>query len=130
LLPAGRASILALSEIGFAWLLGVTVLREPTNALAITGTLAVFGGCAFAATAKKDAKPPSLADATVPGARRRHAPLAAADERVVVDAADWAEGGVEVALQLSTSTTPGRTHVGGWTSSVSDGTSAEQSDGR
>ena len=50
MLPAGRAAILALSELCFAWVLDVSVLREPTNSLAAAGTATVFIGCALAAS--------------------------------------------------------------------------------
>ena len=74
-LQAGRAAVLALSELGFAWLCGVVVLREATNALACVGTLAIFVGSALAATA---AAPP-----TTP------AKLADADAAAAASKEDW-----------------------------------------
>ena len=109
MLAAGRAAVIALSEIGFAWLLDVTVLREPTNALAAAGTLTVFLGGALAATgaAARSSTAPSrgsksasigLDASTVESAeaelgglpeQRRGASLAAADGARAVVASDW-----------------------------------------
>ncbi len=47
-IPAGRASILSLTELSFSWALDVFVLREPTDALSIAGILAIFVGGAVA----------------------------------------------------------------------------------
>jgi|OM-RGC.v1.029206859 hypothetical protein len=51
--PAAEGAILNLSELAFAYLLDVTVLREPTSALAAFGTGVVFVGSAFVAAAKR-----------------------------------------------------------------------------
>ena len=79
-LPAGQAAVLSLTEVGFAWLLDVCILREATNALATLGTLVVFVGCALASSSSPA---PTASPAT---------PLAAAAPREV-DASDWIEGG-------------------------------------
>ena len=44
-LAAGRAAILIVSELAFAWCLDVALLREPTTPLASAGTAAVLCGC-------------------------------------------------------------------------------------
>ena len=101
-LPAGRAAVIALTEIGFAWLLDVTVLREPTNALAACGTFTVFVGCALAAMGATSTPPPAGSASEIDGggadggggpppARLARESLASADAASTFAAADWVE---------------------------------------
>ena len=87
-LAAGRASILALTEIGFSWALDVGVLREPTNALAAVGTLTVFVGCALAATGGQQL---AAARAAAAPSRVADRDSLAASGSAVFDARDWIE---------------------------------------
>ena len=48
-LRASTAAILGNTEILFAYLIGVFLLGQPTNWLAVLGNLVVFGGCALVA---------------------------------------------------------------------------------
>jgi len=48
-IPAGKAAILCVSELAFAYVIGVGVLREPTSILAGIGTLVVLLGSALVA---------------------------------------------------------------------------------
>lgn len=60
-LPAWKAAILTLTELGFSWTLDVFVLREPTNTLASTGTLVIFAGCVLAASGSDESRAKPLA---------------------------------------------------------------------
>ena len=95
LLETARAATLNLTEICFAWLLDVTVLREPTSPLACFGTAGVFLGCALASMG---AKP--QAGAVAAPARRAAGSLASAGQQEV-DEADWCEGGATLGMELS-----------------------------
>lgn len=55
LLPAGRAAILSLTELGFTWLLDTALLREATDPLAAVGILAIFCGSAISSVAESAA---------------------------------------------------------------------------
>ena len=88
-LAAGRASILALTEIGFSWALDVGVLREPTNVAAALGTLTVFVGCALAATGAQ--KPAAARAAAESSSRVADRDSLAASGSAVFDPRDWIE---------------------------------------
>ena len=60
---AGRAAVLATTEMAFAYVLDVAALREPTSALAAAGTAAVFAGVALVAAEKGRAAPAANAAA-------------------------------------------------------------------
>ena len=88
-LPAGRAAVIALTEIAYTWLLDVSVLREPTNALAACGTFVVFVGCALAATGTT--KAPAMSEGRGTTARADNRSLAQADAANTFDESDWVE---------------------------------------
>lgn len=88
-LPAWFASILALTELSFSWSLDVFVLREPTNALACSGTLVIFVGCALAATGSRKASTAAARTTTSSFTFARPAPLAKSDSASAVDEAAW-----------------------------------------
>ena len=50
--PAGPGAILMATELPFAYLIDVTLVREPTNALAAVGVAVVFVGVACATAAR------------------------------------------------------------------------------
>ena len=110
-LPAGKAAIVGLSEIGFSWALDVFILQEPTNALACAGTATVFFGCALASGGQLSAPSPrvtELSKAPAPMLSTSH--LSPAEQQLRdraeqqeqrltvaggtgdVDIADWVEG--------------------------------------
>lgn len=61
---AGVAAFLALTELAFSYVLGVTALGEPTNALATLGTAVVFGSVgALALKPSRPTQPLARADA-------------------------------------------------------------------
>lgn len=61
--PAAEAAILNLSELAFAYLLDVTLLREPTSVAAACGTAVVFAGSAFVAAKARDDSDKALLNA-------------------------------------------------------------------
>ena len=109
-IAAGRAAIIALTEIGFSWLLDVTILREPTNLLAASGTLIVFLGCSIAATGQaastnRSQPPPDDAERATKGAPTQ--PLAHQNaQSQEVDLADWVEGSVAAVAQADSTKEP------------------------
>ena len=72
---ASTASVLGATEVVFASLLGILVLRQPTSALAVVGNAVVFGGTAIVARgAARETSPPPPAE---PSAADGPAPPAA-----------------------------------------------------